>query len=192
MVLGPLAYWDCRFEFCRGRGYPSVVSIVCCQVEICATGRWLVLRSLPSVLCLGVVEESPRGGQIGLSIHDNRKWYKAVVFKFSGFRKQISFVLKLVNAILTFSSWIFYYSSSSWYKISAGFVYKFPIIFFSRIYINIYIFWRSCVLASYNCNWWPTRCNSFVYLFIPNQLYMFRTMFSPIIRSTWLYLQLLI
>jgi len=29
-------------------------------------------------------------------------------------------------------------------------------------------------------------------LFIPNQLYMFRAMFSPIIRSTWLYLQLLI
>jgi len=31
-----------------------------------------------------------------------------------------------------------------------------------------------------------------VYLFIHNQLYMFRAMFSPIIRSTWLYLQLLI
>ena len=31
-----------------------------------------------------------------------------------------------------------------------------------------------------------------VYLFIPNQLYIFRAMYSPIIRSTWLYLQLLI
>jgi len=31
-----------------------------------------------------------------------------------------------------------------------------------------------------------------VYLFIPNQLYMFWAMSSPIIRSTWLYLQLLI
>ena len=30
------------------------------------------------------------------------------------------------------------------------------------------------------------------YLFIPNQLYMFRAMSSPIFRSTWLYLQLLI
>jgi len=30
------------------------------------------------------------------------------------------------------------------------------------------------------------------YLFIPNQLYMFRAMSSPIIRSTWLYLQDLI
>jgi len=27
------------------------------------------------------------------------------------------------------------------------------------------------------------------YLFIPNQLYMFRAMYSPIIMSTWLYLQ---
>ena len=31
-----------------------------------------------------------------------------------------------------------------------------------------------------------------VYLFIPNQLYMFRAMCSPIVRSTWLYLQLLV
>jgi len=30
------------------------------------------------------------------------------------------------------------------------------------------------------------------YLFVPNQLYMFRAMSSPIIRSTSLYLQLLI
>ena len=36
-------------------------------------------------------------------------------------------------------------------------------------------------------NWWPTRCNFFVYLFVPNQLYMFRTMFSPITRNAWLY-----
>jgi len=41
-------------------------------------------------------------------------------------------------------------------------------------------------------NWWPTRYRFFVYLFVPNQLYMFRAMFSPIIGSTWLYLQLLI
>ena len=41
-------------------------------------------------------------------------------------------------------------------------------------------------------NWWPTRCNFLVYLFVPKQLYMFRAMFSPIVRSTWLHLQLLI
>ena len=31
-----------------------------------------------------------------------------------------------------------------------------------------------------------------IYLFIPNQLYMFQAMSSPIVRSTSLYLQLLI
>jgi len=31
----------------------------------------------------------------------------------------------------------------------------------------------------------------FIYLFVPNQLHMFRAMFSPIVMSTWLYLQLL-
>ena len=30
------------------------------------------------------------------------------------------------------------------------------------------------------------------YLFIHTQLYMFRAIYSPIIRSTWLYLQLLV
>ena len=34
--------------------------------------------------------------------------------------------------------------------------------------------------------------NILAYLFIPNQLYVFRAMSSPIIRSTRLYLQLLI
>ena len=47
-----------------------------------------------------------------------------------------------------------------------------------------YLFhWRQYVIR----NWWPTRCKFLVYLFVPNQLYMFRAMFSPIIRSTWLY-----
>ena len=52
-----------------------------------------------------------------------------------------------------------------------------------------------CVLQQNNFpirNWWPTRCNFLVYLFVPSHLYMFRVKFSPIIRSTRLYLQLLI
>ena len=28
-------------------------------------------------------------------------------------------------------------------------------------------------------NWWPTRCNFLLYLFVPSQLCMFREMFSP-------------
>jgi hypothetical protein len=32
------ACWGCRFESHRTRGCLSVVSVVCCQVEVCATG----------------------------------------------------------------------------------------------------------------------------------------------------------
>ena len=35
--LRPLACWDCGFESHRGHGYRSVVSVVCCQVEVSAT-----------------------------------------------------------------------------------------------------------------------------------------------------------
>jgi hypothetical protein len=36
--LRPLVCWDCEFESRRGHGYLSVVSVVCCQVEVSATG----------------------------------------------------------------------------------------------------------------------------------------------------------
>ena len=44
--LRPLACWNCGFEFLRGHGYRSRsrVSVVCCQVDICATDRSLVQR----------------------------------------------------------------------------------------------------------------------------------------------------
>ena len=42
--LGPLAFWDCGFEFGRGHRCLSVVSVVFCQVEASATGRSLVQR----------------------------------------------------------------------------------------------------------------------------------------------------
>ena len=45
MGLRPLACWDCGFESRRGHGCLSVVSVVCCQVEISATGWSLVQRS---------------------------------------------------------------------------------------------------------------------------------------------------
>ena len=35
--LRPLACWDCGFESHRGHGCLSVVSVVCCQVEVSAT-----------------------------------------------------------------------------------------------------------------------------------------------------------
>jgi hypothetical protein len=36
--LRPFAYWDCGFESSRGHGCLSVLSVVCCQVEVSATG----------------------------------------------------------------------------------------------------------------------------------------------------------
>jgi len=41
----PLAWWNCGFESRRGRGYLSRVIVVCCQVEVSATGRSLFQRS---------------------------------------------------------------------------------------------------------------------------------------------------
>ena len=43
--LRPFACWDCGFEFRWGHGYP-LVSAVCCQVEVSATGRSLMRKSL--------------------------------------------------------------------------------------------------------------------------------------------------
>jgi hypothetical protein len=43
--LRPLACWDCVFESHRRHGCLSVVSVVCCQVEVSATGWSLVQRS---------------------------------------------------------------------------------------------------------------------------------------------------
>jgi hypothetical protein len=41
----PLTYWVRGFESQRGHGYLSVVSVVCCQVEVSATSWSLVQRS---------------------------------------------------------------------------------------------------------------------------------------------------
>jgi hypothetical protein len=43
--LRPLACWDCGFEFRRRHGCLSLVSVVCCQVQVSATGWSLVQRS---------------------------------------------------------------------------------------------------------------------------------------------------
>ena len=42
---GPSLCWDCGFESRRGHRYLSLVSVVCCHVDISATGRSLVQRS---------------------------------------------------------------------------------------------------------------------------------------------------
>jgi hypothetical protein len=43
--LRPLACWDYGFESCRRHGCLSLVSVVCCQVEVSATSWSLVQRS---------------------------------------------------------------------------------------------------------------------------------------------------
>ena len=40
--LRPLACWDCGYESRRGHGSLSLVSVVCCQVEISVSGRSFV------------------------------------------------------------------------------------------------------------------------------------------------------
>jgi hypothetical protein len=43
----PLTYWDRGFESHRGHGYLSVVSVMCCQVEVSAT-RWSLVQRSPT------------------------------------------------------------------------------------------------------------------------------------------------
>ena len=45
--LWPLAFWDLGFESHQGHGYLSVVSVVCCQVEVSATS-WSLVQSSPT------------------------------------------------------------------------------------------------------------------------------------------------
>ena len=42
---GPLPCWDCGFESHGGYGCLCIVSVVCCQVEVSATGRSLIQRN---------------------------------------------------------------------------------------------------------------------------------------------------
>jgi hypothetical protein len=60
----PLAYWDCGLESRRGHGYLSLVSVVCCQVEVSATGRSLVQRS-PTECGVSVISKSQQWGVLG-------------------------------------------------------------------------------------------------------------------------------
>ena len=77
------ACWDCGFESRRGHACLSVVSVVCCQVEVFATGWSLVQRSPTEYICVCVcvcpksVIAKPRTGKswtgIGSKRHKNLK-----------------------------------------------------------------------------------------------------------------------
>jgi hypothetical protein len=45
--LRPLACWDCGFESRRRYGCLSLVIVVCCQVQVSATG-WSLVQSSPT------------------------------------------------------------------------------------------------------------------------------------------------
>jgi hypothetical protein len=45
LSLQLLACWDCGFEYRQGHGCLSLVSVVCCQVEVSATGQSLDQKS---------------------------------------------------------------------------------------------------------------------------------------------------
>jgi hypothetical protein len=50
--LRPLACWDCGFESRCGNVCLSLVNVVCCQVDVSATGRSLVQRSPTECVCV--------------------------------------------------------------------------------------------------------------------------------------------
>ena len=55
MCLRPLACWDWDFESRRGHGCMSVVSAVCCQLEVFGRADRLSRGALPSAVCLNVI-----------------------------------------------------------------------------------------------------------------------------------------
>jgi hypothetical protein len=49
--LRPNACWDCGFASLRGHGRLTILSVVCYQVEVSASGRSLVQRSPTYCMC---------------------------------------------------------------------------------------------------------------------------------------------
>jgi hypothetical protein len=50
--LLPISWRVCRFVAHRGHGYLFFASVVCCQVEVSATGRFSSRGVVPAVVCL--------------------------------------------------------------------------------------------------------------------------------------------
>jgi hypothetical protein len=85
--MQPLAFWDCGFECRQGHGSLSLVSVVCCQVEVSATGRSLSRGVLPSVVSRKECDcgtSTMRGlDPLGLSNHRENKVLKLVKQKYT-------------------------------------------------------------------------------------------------------------
>jgi hypothetical protein len=59
--LRPLVCWECGLKSNQGHGYLSLVSVVCFQVEVSATGRSIFQGSPPEC---GVFDECDREAPI--------------------------------------------------------------------------------------------------------------------------------
>jgi hypothetical protein len=72
MSARPLTCYDCWFESRRRHWCLPILSVVCCQVEVSATGRSLIQGVLTSVGYLSVIAETQQWGdrvQLGLLSH---------------------------------------------------------------------------------------------------------------------------
>jgi hypothetical protein len=47
VALPPRVFCNCGFEYCRQHGRLSIVSVVCCQIEVSAMG-WLIVQRIPT------------------------------------------------------------------------------------------------------------------------------------------------
>jgi hypothetical protein len=64
--LRPFACWDCGFESHQGHGYLCLLSVVCCHVEVSASGWSLVQRSPTECgVCLSVIATPRQWGGPG-------------------------------------------------------------------------------------------------------------------------------
>ena len=63
-LLRPLVCKDCGFESHWGHGCLSVMSVVCCQVEVSATHQSRVQRSLPNVMCRCVLSRNLKNEEV--------------------------------------------------------------------------------------------------------------------------------
>jgi len=75
--LRPLACWDCGLELRQRHGFLSIVSVVCCQVEVSVSGWSLVQRSpTERDVCVSVIVKTRKGRSLpGIESKDTEKKY---------------------------------------------------------------------------------------------------------------------
>jgi hypothetical protein len=81
--LRPLVCWDYRFESHRWNGCLSLVSVVCCEVDVSLRRADHSSRGvLQSVVCLSVIAQTRQLGglgPLGLSSHSMRIVYDLII-----------------------------------------------------------------------------------------------------------------